>query len=252
MSNLTVPQNQINSDSSGDEITTNYEGYSSNPMQSLQDPLQYQTQIPPQPIYPDPQNPYFQPQPQPPVLTPQHPPIYPNNQPPNYPNSEPQTTFSQPPPSQNEIITNDIEQPMTTCGTVMQIIFIIYLFGYSIYDIIFLVNTFGGINIAFVDDCLLMLLGIIIIIYAVRAKQPNTVFLCIYGFLTWIIGFPFKVIGLTRNDHGIQGVGAILLVIRFFFVGIIFIYTCPKKIMDKLPSRRRGKHSIKHTYKTKK
>ena len=143
MKDIIEPQNQMNSDSSGDEIATNYEGYSSNQMNPLQAPLQYQNPIPPQPIYPNQSNPYFQAQPQPP---------YPSiQQPQYYPNTPSQPTFSQPPPSQSEIMTNEIEKFMITCGTVIQIIFILYLLGYSFWDIIYQVVEKGKVNIAFVD-----------------------------------------------------------------------------------------------------
>ena len=233
MNTTTTPQNQMNSDSSGDEITTNYEGYSAYPMNNLQDPFQYPNQIPPQPIYPGPQNQYSQP-----VMQPQQPPLYPNSQPQYYPNSEPQQTFSEPPPIQTEIITNDIEKPMDTCTTVIQNIFIVYLFGYPIWDIIYQLVEIGGINIALVDDFLLMLLGVIILIYALRKKQPNSVLLCIYGFITWFIGFPFKIVGFAQYGNGSSFMIAMLL-IRFVLVGIIFVYTCPPKIRVKFRSRRR-------------
>jgi len=48
-------------------------------------------------------------------------------------------------------MTNEIEKFMITCGTVIQIIFILYLLGYSFWDIIYQVVETGKVNIAFVD-----------------------------------------------------------------------------------------------------
>ena len=210
------------------KISLIYENYPINPLQA---PLQYQNQIPPQPIYPDNSYPYSQPS-----LQPQIPPV---QQEPYYPNSQSQETFSQPPPLQSEIMVNDIEQPIDRCGTVMQIIFIIYLLGYSIWDIIYQIKEYDQINISIVDDILLIIFAVIIGIFALREKQPNSVILCIYGFISWFIGFPFKIAGLAIRNGGLSTFVVLMLIIRFVFVGIIFIYSCPAKCMDKLGKKRR-------------
>ena len=159
-----------------------------------------------------------------------------------YPNS-PQNNFdsgglnyqNEQKPPQNEIMVNDIEKETMLDKDNMscQIIMLIYIFGYSISDMIYQIAK-DLINIAIIDDILLFILGFIILIFNLKGRTASHYFLSFYTILVWYVGTALKFSDYTTIDgYQLDGFVLTMNILRLFILLCIALATCPSSFMKK-------------------
>jgi hypothetical protein len=196
---------QNESNSSGNEFTGD-NSYQSNLIppnnNQIQNPPQYYNQYSPQ----QPQNPP-QPQPYPAYEKPQpHSPYSNDNmgyQSSDFANNPPQlqgnVSYNQSNvgelskvSNKNEI--NVINNKIELKRLIGQILMVVFLFVFSLVDIIYQI-VFNLYNLALVDDILLLLLGILILFFTIRRQTSKRPLVSSPGVLMWFAGLIFRVVG---------------------------------------------------------
>ena len=163
-----------------------------------------------------------------------------------YPNS-PQNNYDmnglnyQNPPKlpQNEILVNDIgnDTALNKDNMSCQITMLVYLFAYSITDMIYQIAR-DLVNIAMIDDFLLILLGVIILIFNLKGRTASNYFLSFYTLLVWFAGTALKFAGYSSIDgYDLDAFVITTTILRLFILLCIALVTCPPSLMKR---RRRN------------
>ena len=144
-----------------------------------------------------------------------------------------------PKPPQNEILVNDIDNDTALNKDNMscQITMLVYLFAYSITDMIYQIAR-DLVNIAMIDDFLLILLGVIILIFNLKGRKASNYFLSFYTLLVWFAGTALKFAGYSSIDgYDLDGFVITTTILRLFILLCIALVTCPPSLMKR---RRRN------------
>ena len=128
---------------------------------------------------------------------------------------------------QNEILTNGInnENALNEHNKSCQITMMVYLFGYSIIDMIYQIAS-DLVNYSIIDDFLLIILGVVILIFHLKGILASDDVLSFFTFIVWFAGTPLKFLGYSSVIHSVDILAFITSILRIFIVLCIAFATC--------------------------